>query len=95
MSYVREILSSLDCELLKLADTSSVASPPVGIPGSGKLKSLGRTGRHLAIGAGVLGVGSYALGRGLQSGIHDRQKKEREEANRAASLSGNPLPYSG
>lgn len=77
------------------ARAASQKSPakPASAPSPSKLQAAGKLGRRLAIGAGAIGVGSYALGRGLQAGVRDRQQKEREEANRSAQLSGSPAPY--
>ncbi len=51
--------------------------------------------KRLAVGAGVLAAGTYGLGRGLQAGLSDREKSEKEEANRSARLSGMRPPYAG
>lgn len=51
------------------------------------------SGKRLLIGAGVLAAGTYGLGRGLQAGLSDREKAEKEEANRAARQGGQRPPY--
>lgn len=61
--------------------------------GPGPLATAKKWGKRALVGGGALAVGSYALGRGLQAGIGERQKKEKAEANRAARLAGNPTPY--
>lgn len=57
------------------------------------LKGIGRTAKRTAIAGGAIGLGAYALGRGLQAGVRERQKKDREEAIRSARLQGNPAAY--
>ncbi len=51
------------------------------------------SGKRLLVGAGVLAAGTYGLGRGLQAGLSDREKAEKDEANRAARMSGQRPPY--
>ena len=51
------------------------------------------SGKRILIGAGVLAAGTYGLGRGLQAGLSDREKSEKEEANRVARQSGQRPPY--
>lgn len=64
---------------------------PIGSAIRDRLGRAGRFGRNAFIVGGGLALGSYALGRGLQSGVKERQDKEREEARRSAILSGHVL----
>ena len=63
------------------------------VAGAQPFKTVGRSLRRTALGVGLIGVGAYGLGRGLQAGLSDREKSERSEANRAARLSGSRPPY--
>lgn len=44
--------------------------------------------KRVALGTGLVAAGAYGLGRGLQAGFSDRERAEKEEANRSARAAG-------
>jgi hypothetical protein len=60
----------------------STMTKVAGVPG------LWQRTKRVALGTGLVAAGAYGLGRGLQAGLSDRERAEKEEANRAARAAG-------